>query len=84
MVNFFVLTERFVEFPVEVKKLVCWDLALAWEFAARSMLGLFKADASEALTSAEISNVDQDLGVPPTKRSTDVLSLSSDPSSCSM
>ncbi len=84
MANFFMLTERFVEFPVEDKKLVCRDLALVWEFAARSMSGLFRADASEALASAEISNVDQDLGVPPTKRSTDVLSSSSDPSSCSM
>ncbi len=84
MANFFVLTERFVEFPVEDEKLVRWDLTLAWEFAAMSMLGKFRADASEALVSAEISNVDQDLGVPPTKRSTDVLSLSSNPSSCSM
>jgi hypothetical protein len=56
MANFFVLTERFVEFPVEGEKLVSWDFALAWEFAARSMLGLFRADASDVLASAEISN----------------------------
>ncbi len=65
MANLFVLTERFVEFPVEDEKLVRRDFALAWEFAARSILGLFRADASEALAFAEISNKEQDLGVPP-------------------
>jgi hypothetical protein len=81
MANFFVLTEQFVEFPVEDENLVCWDFALAWEFAAGSMSELCRADASEALASAEISNEEQGLGVPTTEQSINALSLSSDPSS---
>ncbi len=39
------LTEQLVEFPVEDEKLVQRDFALVLEFATRSMLGLFRADA---------------------------------------
>ncbi len=63
--NCFVLTERFVEFPVEQEKFVHQDLALACKLAARFMLGLSRAEASEAFASSEISNVDFRQEVPP-------------------
>ncbi len=53
--NCFVLTDLLVELLVDDEKFVRQDLALAWKFAAKSMSGSLRAEARDALASAEIS-----------------------------
>ncbi len=68
-----------VELLVDDEKLVCQDLALAWEFADKSMSGSLRAEVRDALVSAEISKDILEQGVPSSDPSRDGSSSSSRP-----
>jgi hypothetical protein len=59
-----VLTDRLVELPVELKKFVHRDFALACKLAAMSMSGSSRAKARDAFAVSDISKVDRDCSVP--------------------
>ncbi len=81
--NCFVLTDLLVKLPVEDEKFARRDLALVWEFAAKSMSGSLRAEVRDALASAEISKDVLKCGVPSSDPSRDGLSSSLRPSSSS-
>ncbi len=71
-----VLTNQLVELPVELKKFVRRNLALACKFVARSISGLSRAKARDAFAFLEILKVKRGRGVPPMDQSMETASLS--------